>query len=187
MNKPTHYFQQRTKESGFALVVTLFLMILLTVIAVGLLSLSSIALRSSSQGDAMAKARANARMSLMLAIGELQKHAGQDQRITATANLAGDASGLALATGASPMNDKSIDATTKGLSAVQPGTRYWTGVFANTETANPLLRSFTKTPSASIVQWLVSGGTTTVPGTLPSAAAYAVSCPATIKNSVGDN
>lgn len=81
--------QKQTKPfaRGFALVVTLSLMILLTVIAVGLLTLSSISLRSSSQGDAMATARANARMALMIALGELQKEAGPDQRITARAEI----------------------------------------------------------------------------------------------------
>lgn len=72
---------------GFALVVTLSLMILLTIIAVGLLSLSSISLRSTSQGGAMSTARANARLALMLAIGELQKSAGPDTRITARADV----------------------------------------------------------------------------------------------------
>jgi hypothetical protein len=72
---------------GFALVVTLSLMILLTVIAVGLLSLSSISLRMSSQGEAMSTARANAKLALMLAIGDLQKHTGPDTRITARADI----------------------------------------------------------------------------------------------------
>ena len=75
------------RKNGFALVVTLSLMILLTVIAVGLLSLSSISLRSSSQSSAMATARANARLALMLAIGDLQKSAGPDQRVTARADI----------------------------------------------------------------------------------------------------
>ena len=74
-------------QRGFALVVTLSLMILLTIIAVGLLTLSSISLRSSSQGEAMAIARSNARVALMMAIGDLQKLAGPDQRITARADL----------------------------------------------------------------------------------------------------
>ncbi|MEO5916495.1 MAG: hypothetical protein ABIS50_19820 [Luteolibacter sp.] len=74
-------------NKGFALIVTLSLMILLTVIAVGLLSLSSISLRATSRGDAMSKARANARLALMLAIGDLQRTAGPDSRITAPANL----------------------------------------------------------------------------------------------------
>ena len=78
---------------GFALIVTLSLMILLTVVAVGLLSLSSISLRAASQGEAMATARSNARMALMLALGDLQKNAGPDQRITARADVIG--SGIA--------------------------------------------------------------------------------------------
>jgi Tfp pilus assembly protein PilX len=75
-------------SKGFALVITLSLVILLTVIAVGLLSLSSISLRASMQGAAMATARANARLAMMMALGELQKSAGPDQRVTAPANLA---------------------------------------------------------------------------------------------------
>ena len=77
----------RCFRPGFALVITLSLMILLTVIAVGLLTLSSVALRSSAQGNAMATARANARLALMLAIGDLQKSAGPDQRVTARADV----------------------------------------------------------------------------------------------------
>lgn len=72
---------------GFALVVALSLMILLTVIAVGLLSLSSISMRSASQGGSMGIARANARMAMMLALGELQKHTGPDTRVTARADV----------------------------------------------------------------------------------------------------
>lgn len=67
--------------------VTLSLMILLTVIAVGLLSLSAISLRSSSNGEAGARAFANARLAVMLAVGALQKEAGDDRRITANASI----------------------------------------------------------------------------------------------------
>jgi len=76
-----------TARPGFALVVTLSLMILLTVIAVGLLTLSSVSLRSSTQGMAMAQARANARLALILALGELQKAAGDDRRVTVDGSI----------------------------------------------------------------------------------------------------
>ena len=77
---------------GFALIVTLTLMILLAILAVGMLSLSSVALRSSSQGSDQAEARANARMALMIAVGRLQQNLGPDARISARAEtLAKDA------------------------------------------------------------------------------------------------
>lgn len=80
------------RKRGFALVVTLSLMILLTVIAVGLLSLSAVSLRSSGTASAQAIAQANARLAMMIAIGELQKHAGADQRVTGRADILDPAS-----------------------------------------------------------------------------------------------
>lgn len=73
--------------SGFALVATLMLMVLMAIIAIGIMSLSAVSLRSSTRDSAIATAQANARMALMLAIGELQKHAGTDTRITAPADI----------------------------------------------------------------------------------------------------
>ena len=62
-------------------------MVLLSILALGMLSLSSISLRSSSRNDEMSEARSNARMALMMAIGELQRYTGPDTRITAPANI----------------------------------------------------------------------------------------------------
>jgi hypothetical protein len=94
--KPEHSLRfadlrpHRRIERGFALVITLSLMILLTVVAVGLLTLSGISLRTASQGSAMSTARSNARLALMMALGELQKNAGPDQRVTARADVLDD-------------------------------------------------------------------------------------------------
>jgi hypothetical protein len=65
------------------LVVTLSLMVLLSIIVVGLLTLSSVTLRSTSRSTDNEQARANARLALMLAIGRVQELTGPDTRITA--------------------------------------------------------------------------------------------------------
>ena len=121
-----HPSARTPSEKGFALVVTLSLMILLTVIAVGLLTLSSISLRSSTQGQAMAVAQANARLALTLAIGDLQKSLGCDQRVTAAAEILPTAK------------------------AATPGRAQWTGVWDTSafNAATPSTKAF--------VRWLVS-------------------------------
>ena len=108
-------------------------MILLALIAFGFLSFSAVTLRSSTNEAALREAQANARLAMNMALGELQRLAGADQCATATANLAGDDNGDALGAGVAPSNNSSLDGTSKGLTAVQPGTRYWTVVFSNND------------------------------------------------------
>ncbi len=74
-------------SKGFALVTTLILMVLLSVIILGMLSLSAVTLRSGSQDSSVMEARANARLALMIALGELQKEMGPDMRVSAEASV----------------------------------------------------------------------------------------------------
>jgi|GEM_PF-810326 len=85
--KPQSTRRRFRANRGFALIITLSLMILLTVIAVGLLSLSAISLRASGVSSAQQQAQANARMALMLAIGDLQRTMGPDTRVSANAKI----------------------------------------------------------------------------------------------------
>lgn len=154
------YHPDDRARRGFALVVTLILMMLLAVLALGMLSLSTVAIWSFSQSNPMLEAKANARLGLMITLGQLQEYAGADQRITATADLAGDGSGRRLANGASPENRLSIDDVSNGLSVVRPGTRYWTGVWGNGNASAPIVGNrniYEKTPSPKLLGWLVSG------------------------------
>lgn len=90
----TQTFNQRLHSnvsSGFALIATVSLILLLALVTIGMLSLSTIELRRSSQTQAMAEAQANARMALLIALGDLQKQVGDDRRATANASvLSGD-------------------------------------------------------------------------------------------------
>lgn len=184
MKKPSNSYRLPVKNRGFALVVTLSLMILMTIIAVGMLTLSSISLRSTTASSAMAEARQNARMALMLALGELQKQTGPDQRITAVADIAGNATGFPLPPGATPLNNNSVNGISKGLSAVQSGTRYWTGVWRNANTTTADAEIYSKTPSPQFLKWLVSGNESATTGTFtPASNAFAVSSTGKVSDS----
>lgn len=76
---------QDRAERGFALIVTMAMMVLLVLLGVGLLGLSSVSVRTSTRMEAQSQARANARLGLLTALGDLQKYLGPDQRITSRA------------------------------------------------------------------------------------------------------
>ncbi|MGB1937814.1 MAG: hypothetical protein ACPHVK_10020, partial [Akkermansiaceae bacterium] len=109
------------------------MMVLLTLVALGMLSLSTIEQRSSGENEENLRiARANARMALMIALGELQEAAGPDQRVTATASILGNST--------NPY---------AGGTTAQNGRKHWAGVWdtSNYSPADPDNKTF--------VRWLV--------------------------------
>ena len=76
-----------TQPRGFALVATLLVTTLVVLLILGLLTLSTLSQRHSSQRMELVAAQANAQLALALAIGDLQKHAGPDQRVTARSDI----------------------------------------------------------------------------------------------------
>lgn len=121
----------KNNPRGFTLIMTISLMVLLTMIAIGVLSMSSISLRQVNQSTAMAEARANARLSLMMAIGDLQKQLGPDNRITATA-------------------DQFLTGTTSSGAAGLPQ-KHYVGAYRSWDAAVDLR------PTPVFLQWFVSG------------------------------
>ncbi|MGJ8677151.1 MAG: hypothetical protein ACSHX0_06520 [Akkermansiaceae bacterium] len=88
----------KVSESGFALIATISVMVLLVMIALAMLSLSTVEMRSSQQTD-MDIARQNARLAMITAIGELQRLAGPDTRVTAPAEAVAGVNGPQQLTG----------------------------------------------------------------------------------------
>jgi type II secretory pathway pseudopilin PulG len=101
-------------KQGFSLVTVLLLVALLTIILVAFSALLNISLTSSENAELRAQARQNAVAAMGMALGELQKDMGPDQRVSAMATLFDN------------------DPTTQQIEGVnQP---FWTGVWKTTRT-----------------------------------------------------
>jgi hypothetical protein len=111
------------------LLITVTLLAFLVLLLVSLASLTRVETQVASNSQQLVSARQNALMALNIALGELQKYAGPDQRATARADI-------------------------QETSATPPvnGAKRWTGVWGNT--ANP---QADLTSSPKLLQWLVSG------------------------------
>jgi len=78
---------RRGGERGFALIASLSIMAMLVMIGIALYSLASVATRSAEVASARTQSQANAKMALMVALGELQLEMGPDMRISAEAAI----------------------------------------------------------------------------------------------------
>ncbi|MGK0310138.1 MAG: hypothetical protein ACJAYS_000976 [Lentimonas sp.] len=89
---------------GFALVIALSLMALVLLLVLSITTLVQVETRSTQIHLHTLQTRESARLALMMAIGQLQEHARNDQRVTARAELLGD-------------------------EAIHSNARFWTGVW----------------------------------------------------------
>ena len=100
------------RSRGFALLITLTLLAFVVLLLVGLASYTKIETAVAGNFQKQAQARQNAQLALDVALAQLQKHAGPDTRVTATADSFGGSSSTrhyagvwdATASGADPVS-----------------------------------------------------------------------------------
>lgn len=78
----------KRRSKGFALLITITLLAFLVLLLVSLASLTRVETQVASNNQQLAQARQNALMALNIAMGQLQKYVGPDQRITARSDMA---------------------------------------------------------------------------------------------------
>jgi Tfp pilus assembly protein PilV len=126
---------------GFALLITVVLTALLVLILVSMASLVRVETQVASNTQRLQVARQNALFGLQVALGQLQKYAGPDQRVTARADLTATATNPT----PNPYYTGVWDAGAAATAAGEASTR--TATEENAGRLNPLLPSV----------WLVSG------------------------------
>jgi hypothetical protein len=132
--------RRRTAHDGFALVIALSLMAFVLLLLLSITTLVQVETQSAAIASAQVEAEQAALLGLQIALGELQKAAGPDQRVTATADIIDDSSNLYT-----------------GGTTVPIGQGSWTGVWKSDTVAVGTPSYNPATPNTrSFVGWLVS-------------------------------
>ena len=131
-----------SNKQGFAIVMALSLLSLVFLLVISLVNLVGIDLSLADARKEKVLAQAHARMGMMVAIGELQKHLGPDTRVSATADMderiesgkkyETEVYQEEISTSLSSLvpKNQAIDLNENGeLDVVPFGQRYWTGVW----------------------------------------------------------
>lgn len=123
-------WRRHPRQRGFAIVLALLLAAFLVLLLASLSVLTRVETGAAAENQQLALARAQARFALAVAIGDLQKAAGPDQRATATSNL---------------------------LPAA-PVSPSWTGVWTTTDPVTVTeRRNFPNSVAPAAPAWLISG------------------------------
>ena len=132
----------KNKKRGFALVLALALMSLVFLLVISLVSLVGTDLSLAELRKQRVLSQANARMGMMVALGELQKHLGPDTRISGTADLLDERIEKTAQFTETPYDPngtptEGIDLNENGQIDKLPfGQRYWTGVWKHRASNN---------------------------------------------------
>ncbi len=156
----------RRRRGGFALLITITLLAFLVLLLVSLASLTRVETQVASNNQNLAQARQNALFALNIALGQLQKSAGPDQRVTARAEV-----------GAGTIENP-----------------LWTGVWGRTSAPDAYLTSANPSTATTgaVLNWLISGNDTVAftadaAGTLTPPAAIPVVPTSAVANLQGAN
>jgi Tfp pilus assembly protein PilX len=155
---------QNSRSQGFALIISLGILAFVLLLLLSLTAFVRVETRVSENTITQLSARQNALLALHVALGELQKSTGPDQRVSAAADIAAAADGGRLSSGEVAQNTQSATGTENGLSvdgaaSIQTGTRWWTGVWgrAGSSYSSSIDSVYSETPSPVLLNWLVSG------------------------------
>ena len=126
-----------SKRRGFAIVMALSLLSIVFLLVISLVNLVGTDLSLADARKEKVLVQAHARMGMMVAIGEIQKHLGPDTRVSSTADILDERieSGRQYESGYYTENSsaslgQAIDLNENGqLDTVPFGQRYWTGVW----------------------------------------------------------
>ncbi len=160
-------FRSARPRDGFALLITITLVAFLVLVLVSLATLTRVETQVAANSQQLDQARQNALMALNLALGQLQKTAGPDQRVTARADVIAPAS-LGWSTASDPVLARAADAAAiKSQWTASPRNRNWTGVWLNTK-GHPAAYTPDSpadfNPAPALQAWLVSGNENSTTG-----------------------
>lgn len=141
---------KRGRRQGFALLVTITLLAFLVLLLVSLAALTRVETQVASNNQTVSQARQNALFALSVALGQLQKYSGPDQRVTARADI-------------TTVDDKLTRDASGEPVVTDVKNPHWTGVWDSGKW-DALTGKYDGAPRArtrpEVMTWLVSGNET---------------------------
>jgi hypothetical protein len=148
-------FSAKRSSKGFALLITITLLAFLVLLLVSLASLTRVETQVANNNQQLAQARQNALMALNIAVGQLQKYAGPDQRTTARSDMNAALANTSAASG------RWIGAYGRRVLTGDTVVRnIYNDVPSKIET-DTVTNSLTNGSQAKLLNWLVSGNENT--------------------------